>query len=84
MANNLWDEKYQAFVATLKKLRTDRNINQTDLAGRLGKPQSFVSKYESGERTLDFIETLAVCEILEVSTDELLEMYKEKLESVQR
>ena len=34
---------------------------QADVAGRLGRPQSFVSKYESGERRLDVVEFLEVC-----------------------
>jgi transcriptional regulator with XRE-family HTH domain len=34
---------------------------QADVAGRLGRPQSFVSKYESGERRLDVVEFLVVC-----------------------
>ena len=42
-------------------LRTEMGVRQVDLAERLGRPQSFVSKYESGERRLDIIEVHAVC-----------------------
>jgi transcriptional regulator with XRE-family HTH domain len=79
MANKLWDEKYRAFTAAMKTLRTDRNLTQTDLANRLGKPQSFVSKYESGERTLDFVETLAVCEALNADVQEIIVSYKKSM-----
>ena len=50
----------------LRKIRTEAGIRQADLAERLGRPQSFVSKYESGERRLDVIELWEVCRALEV------------------
>ena len=34
------------------------------MAAKLDEPQSFVSKYESGERRLDFIELIEVCRTL--------------------
>ena len=40
---------------------------QVDLARRLGRPQSFVSKYESGERRVDLVELRAICGELGVS-----------------
>jgi transcriptional regulator with XRE-family HTH domain len=43
------------------------------MADRLQVPQSFVSKYESGERLLTFLETMAILRELGVSMDELLD-----------
>ena len=37
------------------------------MAGRLGVPQSFVSKYETGERRLDVGEVQAICRVLGLS-----------------
>lgn len=45
----------------LRKLRSEANLTQKDLAVRLGEPQSYVSKYESGERRLDFLEIRHLC-----------------------
>ena len=45
----------------LKKLRFQKEMTQLQLADMLGKPQSFVSKYESGERRLDVLEFIEVC-----------------------
>lgn len=56
----------EVFRRLLKELRTSRNLSQADLAARLGQPQSHVSKYETGERRLDFVETVAVCQALDV------------------
>lgn len=39
-------------------------MTQDQVANALGKPQSFVSKYENGERNLDFIEVIDVIEVL--------------------
>ena len=39
-------------------------MTQQDLAGRLKRPQSFVAKYENGERRLDVVEFLLIAELL--------------------
>ncbi len=41
-------------------------MTQAELAMLLEKPQSFVSKYENGERRLDVIEFITVCRVLKV------------------
>ncbi len=57
---------YKLLRALLVAARVDANLTQAQVAGRLGRPQSFVSKYEGGERGLDVIEFLYVCEALEL------------------
>jgi len=47
-------------------------MTQTQLAKRLGKPQSFVAKYEGGERRLDVIEFVDVVRALGGSADAML------------
>jgi hypothetical protein len=44
-------------------------VTQEDVAKRLGQPQSFVSKYGAGERTLDVIEFLGVTKVLRIAPD---------------
>ncbi|BDC53218.1 hypothetical protein F183_A55330 (plasmid) [Bryobacterales bacterium F-183] len=51
----------------LKELRHEKRLTQVDLAAVLEQSQSFVSKYESGERTLDILEVRFLCLRLGVS-----------------
>ncbi len=65
--------QYELFLARLKTVRKEAGITQQELAKRLGKPQSFVSKYENGERRLDVVEFLYVAKALGVSGRGLLD-----------
>lgn len=56
MPGQLQDPDYQAFVESLVSARAAASVTQADLAVRLNKPQSYVSKYERFERRLDVSE----------------------------
>lgn len=75
MANRPWDEKREALTALLKTLRSEAGLTQTEMAAVLGKPQSYVSKYESGERRLDFVEVMEICEGLNVAPQAFVDRY---------
>ena len=62
----------------LKQLRQDANLRQVDIASRLNRPQSYVSKYESGERRLDLLELELVCVACEVDLVEFVRRYRAK------
>lgn len=51
----------EELVALLRQLREKAGLRQRDVAQKLGRPQSFVAKYEGGERRLDVIELRDVC-----------------------
>jgi transcriptional regulator with XRE-family HTH domain len=53
MTSRLRQPDYRAFVDHLVELRQSMSVTQQELAERLSKPQSWVSKYERGERRLD-------------------------------
>lgn len=52
--------------------RHAQSLTQVQLAERLGRPQSFVSKYERGERRLDFVEVFEIAEALRVDLCDLV------------
>lgn len=63
------DPRYLEIIASLRAARERRGMSQHELASRLGKPQSFISKVEACERRLDVLEALAVCQVLGISLD---------------
>lgn len=56
--------EYDSFRLLLIEARLGHRMTQVGLAKRLGRPQSFVSKYERGERRLDVIEFIEVAEAI--------------------
>lgn len=48
--------RYRAFLNKLKRARQDAGLTQAEVAKALHRPQSFVSKCESGERRVDVTE----------------------------
>jgi predicted transcriptional regulator len=58
-------EAYHLFREMLTDLRRKKGLTQASLAGMLGVPQSYVSKYELGERRVDLVETLEICRALD-------------------
>jgi len=63
------DKKQQqnALQSLLRQLRREVGLTQKDIAEILGKPQAFVSYYETGARLLDLLELREVCEVLGIS-----------------
>ena len=62
MSKSVFTSEYEVFLDVLVKLRKSAGLTQWELADRLGKPQSFISKSERGERRLDVIELLTIIE----------------------
>ncbi|MBJ7900933.1 MAG: helix-turn-helix domain-containing protein [Cyanobacteria bacterium RI_101] len=73
MQKSLYSKQYRTFLKLLKEARLDAGLTQSDVARRIRRPQSFVSKCESGERRIDVIEFLEYCRIYEVAPDSILE-----------
>jgi transcriptional regulator with XRE-family HTH domain len=67
------------FLFLLKEIRQKRGVTQVELAEKLGVPQSFVSKYESGERQLDILELRQICHLIGISFDNFVLQLEEKI-----
>lgn len=64
---------YQRFLLLLVKARKEAGLTQQELSERLGRPQSYVSKFERGERRLDVIEFLEIARSLGSDPHKMLE-----------
>lgn len=64
MGKTIHSSANERFLALLVAQRKKAGLTQHALALRLSRPQSFVSKYEKGERRLDVIEFLAVADAI--------------------
>jgi transcriptional regulator with XRE-family HTH domain len=64
MSKSAFSRKHAQFRKILVQARRDARLTQVALAKKLGRPQSFVSKFERGERRLDVPEFLEVAHAL--------------------
>jgi transcriptional regulator with XRE-family HTH domain len=64
MRKSLKSPEYARLIAMLVAVRKKADIRQQELAKKLGKPQSFVAKYEGGERRIDLVEFVAIVSAL--------------------
>lgn len=62
----------RALRALLIEARDEAGLTQAKLAKRLGKQQSFVAKYEGGERRLDLIEFIAIARAMDADPARML------------
>lgn len=69
---SIFPNDYRALIAALVRARKARKITQVQLAAAMRVPQSLISKAERGERRLDIVELLRICELLDVPASQLL------------
>ncbi|WXU00329.1 MAG: hypothetical protein Ctma_1042 [Catillopecten margaritatus gill symbiont] len=72
---NPFDRKREVLRKLLVNARKTQGVTQTQLAKNLQKPQSFVSKYESGDRLIDLVETHQICQALGYSFNEFISSF---------
>ena len=67
MQKSIHSVHHKILIAMLRSLREEAGFTQSELAEKLGRSQSFVSKYEAGELQLDLLELRSLCEKLGTS-----------------
>lgn len=67
MGKSVFTKDYQRMLKALVNARVEADLTQIDVAKKLKKPQSFVSKFESGERRLDAVELKLLAKIYKKS-----------------
>lgn len=65
--------RYDKLRSVLVKARERVGLTQVDLAKALGRPQSFVSKYENGDRSLDVIEFIEIAGAVGMAPSSLID-----------
>jgi transcriptional regulator with XRE-family HTH domain len=73
-------KQQKVLLALLRELRVQADIRQVDVARALGKPQAFVSYYESGARRLDLLELRQVCKVLGISLTDFVRKLEKRLQ----
>ena len=69
MEKSIYSEKYKKVIKQLKSARLETGLTQGEVANKLNKPQSYISKIERGDRRVDIAEL-----------DEIAKIYKKPIE----
>lgn len=67
-----YNKRYNRFLGVLKAARLAAQLTQVEAAHALRKPQSYVSKCESGERRVDVVELAEFCRVYKTKSDDFL------------
>lgn len=79
MSKHIYTLEQERLQALLRQIRQEAGLRQIDLAQRLGQSQSFVSKYESGERRLDLIELRQICSAVGITLEDFVRRFEDAL-----
>jgi transcriptional regulator with XRE-family HTH domain len=73
-------KQQKALLSLLRELRLQAGLRQVDMAQKLGKPQAFVSYYESGARRLDLLELRQICGVLGLPLTRFVQRFEKLLQ----
>ena len=73
MTKSTHTPQHRILVERLVAARKEAGLTQRGLADRLDRPQSFVAKYESGERRLDVVEFVEISKHLNVDPHSIID-----------
>ncbi|ATQ55899.1 helix-turn-helix domain-containing protein [Paracoccus yeei] len=77
MGRTLRSPGHLALMAALKQARLDAGLTQTELAERLKRPQSFVAKYENGERRIEVVELVEIATAVGSDPRDIVQIVRE-------
>lgn len=72
MGRTIRTKEYAIFVERMKKARLESGLRQIDVAKKMKRPQSYVSRVESGEYRLDILEVKKFAGLYKQSIDYFL------------
>lgn len=69
MKKKVYITQRSRLVSLLRKIRIEAGLTQMELAERIERDQTFVSKYESGQRRLDVLELREICQAVGITLE---------------
>lgn len=78
MPNSLHSPAYEIFRRLIVQARRDAGLTQVEVAARLRKPQSFISKFERGERRIDVPEFVDIAEAIGIDAALFITTYTQE------
>ena len=76
MSKSLHTRRYTVMRDILRRSRVASGFTQREMADKLSKPQSYISKIESGERRIDLIELIDFAEAASIDLNDILKQIK--------
>jgi len=72
MSKTIWTKEYAVFIKKLRQARLDAGLKQIDVAKKLKRPQSYISRVESGEYRLDIMEVKVFAKLYGKNINDLI------------
>ncbi|OQA37132.1 MAG: helix-turn-helix protein [Parcubacteria group bacterium ADurb.Bin326] len=72
MSKTVWTKEYAEFIRKLRQARLDAGLKQIEVAKKIKRPQSYISRVESGSYRLDIIELKAFAKMYKKNINELI------------
>ncbi len=76
----IYTPEYQTFLVELRGARERAGLTQAELAQRLNRSQSFITKAETGDRRLDIAQLVFICRALGISLPDFIDRYDAALQ----
>jgi transcriptional regulator with XRE-family HTH domain len=72
MPKSLNSPRHELVKAALIEQRRAVGMSQTEVATKLGRPQSYIAKIEGGERRIDFVELIDLAQVIGLDLEALV------------
>ena len=79
MKKKVYIAQRSRLVSLLREIRIEAGLTQMELAERIERDQTLVSKYESGQRRLDVLELREICQAVGITLEEFVKRLEKAL-----
>ena len=83
MKKQIYTAQRNHLVGLLREMRIEAGLTQIDLAAHIEKDQTYVSRYESGQRKLDVLEIREICQTIGLPLEEFAKRLEDVLKQSQ-